>query len=153
VPETLFRLEVWRPARLGRRLVRDAKTQSRGFVALQSDSIHEQAYGWRLQGDVWTSLGNSSEAKQIRVDLMAQFAADLPPEKRGFDALEALVERMGAFLGDGGNRAWQAWEPAGPLGEDADDLCQIQPVLALYHHLRWLCDVFHDLPGASVTVR
>ena len=157
--ETLFRLEVWRPTSFDRQLAyqkdldgitpQDRITPN--VEELHHDRIYEQAYSWRIKGDIWTALTANEDATEIREFFTSEFSSDKPPEERTFNKLKARLEKLSNYLNDSDNRLWQTWEQ--PIDKDEENFYQIQPFLSLYYHLNWLYEVFHDVPGASVTIR
>lgn len=151
--EVLLRLEVWRPARPDRHLVyAEQNGADSSAKELQEDRLHEQAFSWKLKGDIWTSLADTDEARKIKEAFTTRFSFSLPPEKRGFAKMRAVVTDIETYLANENNRPWQTWDQ--PIDDDdPDNVYQVQPLLSLYHHLKWICEVFQDIPGASVTVR
>ena len=151
--EVLLRLDVWRPARPDRRLVyAEQDGDDSSAKELQEDRLHEQAFSWKLKGDVWMSLADTDEARKIKDALTTRFSCSLSPEKRGFAEMKAIVTDIEAYLTIEDNRQWQSWDQ--PISDDdPESIYQVQPLLSLYHHLKWICEVFQDIPGASVTVR
>lgn len=153
MPEVQLRLEVWRPARPDKRLLYERPDDGDQCPnELQADHLHEQVYGWRLFGDVWTSLGTGEMAIAIKEKLTVGFNPSLPPKERGFGEMRSVVKEMSTYLADAQNRRWQDWEQLTDE-DDPDSTYRVQPLLSFYHHLRWLCDLFQDVPGASVTIR
>lgn len=150
-----FHLDVWRPLKAHRRIsfgIEDRDGNARQTDITQSDRLYEQVYSWNLKGDPWVALGDDEVCKNIQEELTTGFDFNEPPEKRSFEKLSSIVEKIGKYLEDDNNRPWQYWIQ--PDNEnDSDGSFQLQPILALYHHLKWLCELFEDLPGASVTIR
>lgn len=152
--ETLLRLDVWRPARPDKRLLY-AKPENDlpSVIELHENRLYEQVYSWKVCGDMWTSISSDEEAKKIKEMLTTNFASSEPPEERSFVKMKVVVQKLKDYLfSNENNRKWQIWEQ--PISQDdTDDLFHIQPLLLLYHHLKWLCEVFEDIQGASVTIR
>lgn len=148
-----LRLEIWRPARLDRRLIYENQDgHGWGVNELQDNRLHEQAYSWKLRGDVWTALGVDDAGRRIKEAITTGFEFSLRPEERGIDKLKSIVDAFSTYLADEEHRQWQSWEQ--PLtDDDPNSTYQTQPLLSLHHHLRWLCEVFQNIPGASVTIR
>lgn len=153
MPDIHLRLEIWRPARPDRRLIYENQDgRDWGVNELQDNRLHEQAYSWKLRGDVWTSLGMDDAGRRIKEAITNGFEFSLRPEERGISKLKSIVDDFRDYLKDEKHRQWQSWEQ--PITDDnPNDTYQIQPLLSLHHHLKWLCDVFKDIPGASVTIR
>lgn len=151
--ETQLRLDIWRPARREMRLLYEQHGDGDPcYAELLKGRLHEQAYGWKMHGDVWTSIRDPEKLREITQALIVDFGSNLPPEQRSIAKLRDVVEMIGRLSIDKENQEWQDWEQ--PLGEDEKaGVYRTQPLLMLFHHLRWLCDIFKDLPGASVTVR
>ena len=151
--ETLFRLEVWRPASFDRQLAyqKDHDGITPSVNELHRDRIHEQAYSWKIKGDIWTAFTNDDDAQKIREVFTREFISDLSPDERSFDKLKTILEKLLNYLNDENNRRWQTWGQT--IDEEEDNTYRIQPLMSLYYHLNWLYEVFHDVPGASVTIR
>lgn len=84
---------------------------------------------------------------------MTRFQFSLPPEERDFRKMKSLVDSLQQYLdNDASNRRWQDWEQ--PTEEDnLDSVYRTQPLLSFLQHLKWLCEVYQDVPGISVTIR
>jgi len=147
--ETLFRLDIWRPARPDRQLFYAGRDDDKlSVIELHEDHLHEQAYSWNIREDVWSDKA----ASRIRDMLTTDFDCSLPPEIRSFNKMKDVVSELGNYLVDESKRQWQSClQPV--RQDDPNNVFQIQPLLSLYHHLKWLCEVFCNVPGASVTVR
>ena len=153
MPEVQLRLEVWRPAHPDRRLLyEEPDEEDRRLSELQTDHLHEQIYGWRLRGDVWTSLDIEASESEIKERLTEGFSPTHPPSQRGFRALRGILADMQSYLDDEKNRQWQDWEQLTDE-DDRDSTYFVQALPCFFSHLHWLCDVFEDVPGASVTIR
>ena len=152
MPEPLIRLDVWRPARIERRLVYDGIGNCDPHAEeLQEDRLYEQVYSWKIRGDVWTSLGDDGTAKEIRDSITEEFACSLSPADRGLSKIKSAKDRISEYLRNDENRKWQEWEQ--PISDDdPNNLYRLQPLVAFCHHLKWLLQVFKDVPGASVTI-
>ena len=125
-----------------------------GVSKLEKDHLHEQVYSWRLDGDVWLGLGKDSTGQSIKERLTTSFECGLSSHERGFGKMISIVTELKDYLNEESKRQWHAWEqPTDKDDPDGPATFQTQSLLSLYHHLRWLCDVFQDVPGASVTIR
>ncbi len=148
--EIYFRLEVWRPARSPNRLmyVQDDDGREASF---EHERLHEQIYSWGAEGDVWLGLETEQTGQEIKERLFSDFKSDLPPSDRGFDKISKILALLKKHLAQEENRKWGIWEQS--VQDNEVVTYQTQPLLALYHHLRWLYYLFQDLPAASVTIR
>lgn len=144
-----FRLDIWRPAHPECRFV--YAEPSNAVKELDENRLHKHVYSWKPSGDFWGSL-RSEDSNKLRDLFFGSFSSELPPDERGVDKLKKFLGDLDHILNDDANRNWQMWEQ--PVHQDNENrLYQLQPSLSLYHHLKWLCEVFQDIPGASVTVR
>ena len=147
-----FRLEVWRPARFSNRLMYVQNDGDDGQKAsFEQEQLHEQIYSWGAEGNVWSALGIDQKGQEVKERIASDFKVDLLPSDRGFDKISKILDLLKEYLDQDENRSWETWEQA--LEDDEGEPFQTQPILAFYHHLRWLYHMFQDLPGASVTIR
>lgn len=156
--ETLLRLDIWKPASIDKKLFYHHNEQNKAqevkmpnMCELYTDRIHEQAYSWKVKGDIWTALKNDKNSQDLKNDIISIFSPELPPEQRGFDKLRTILEKLLVFLKNDDNRLWQTWDQL--IDDDENINYRIQPILSLYFQLNWLYKVFHNVPGASVTIR
>ena len=148
-----FRLEVWRPARFSNRLmyVRNYGDDGRKASSFEQEQLHEQIYSWGAEGNVWLALRTDPKGQEIKERITTDFKVDLLPSDRGFDKISRILDLLKEYLDQDEKRIWETWGQA--LEDDEGETFQTQPILAFYHHLRWLYHMFQDLPGASVTIR
>ncbi|MBI4776549.1 MAG: hypothetical protein HY788_20635 [Deltaproteobacteria bacterium] len=153
MPDIQLHLAVWRPSRLRKRLFYESQHRPEPEInELQNDRLHEQVYSWKLKGDVWTSLSGDEAGMRIKESIIASFDFSLRPEERGIKKLKPIVDKLRVYLEDKEHRQWQSWYQS-ITEEDPDNTYQIHPLICLHDHLSWLCDIFENTPGASVTIR
>jgi hypothetical protein len=151
--EVWFRLDVWVPARSEKHLsYTGLENDITSIIVLQEEHLHEQVYSWKIKGDLWASLTSGKTAMEIKETLTTGFSCNYPPKERSFRKVRDFLRILDGYLSIEENRYWQNWEQPIFLDEP-DNLFRIHPLLALYHHMKWIYDVFHDVPGASVTIR
>lgn len=139
-----LRLTIWRPAHLDRRLMyRDA--------AIQNGELHEEAYRWETTEDFLGSFDKTQSAVG-REALFTAFATHLAPAQRSMAQLSAALQVLEAACAAAGNEAWKDGLTVESFGDGLINL-RAHGGLVLYRHLRWVYDIFKDVPEASVTVR
>jgi hypothetical protein len=145
-----IQLSVWRPARLGRRLLPPSQDGA-SAVPFEDEHLQEEAYSWETREDFPGSL-KPDDAGKVRAALFEAFAPHLRPIDRSIAKLEHVIETLAHGCV---NSREVAWQDTLTLTRDRDENVNLRanPALSLLHHLRWVHDVFRDVPGASVIVR
>lgn len=140
-----IRLTVWRPARLERRLMHVDGSP------LAEEELHEQIYRWEAFDDFQGSFDANTSA-DVRRSLFDDFAPHLPPSERAISKLEGALRVLFRACQSAGTTAWEDVSSTVPNGDDLINL-RAHVGFALYHHLRWIYEIFKNVPGASVVVR
>ena len=151
--ERIFRLSVWRPARLASTLDYPAdRTMDQKFV-FQPNSLQEQVYVWDPgQNDIFSAL-DKDLAEQFRAKLSEYFAPDLDPEKRSIGLLANVIAELILTLRKSRASRWTYSTEKVSQDQAQDENLRMDGPLALLNHLLWLTRVFAHVPGASVTIR
>ena len=104
--------------------------------------LQKQVYEWRLRTDVWAGIPNEEVRRRLR-DQLERLEVALPPAERSLAVLsDFIIAAEGAIAsGDAG------------LVPVEDATIEMNPLLALVLHLRWLIRCFADRPGISVSIR
>ncbi len=119
------------------------------LVPYQNEQLQEETFSWETREDFSGSL-TQVDAGSLRVALFDAFAPHLPPPERSVRKLKAAIDVL--RNGSRGTSGWGDALSTGPYeGEQVN--VRANPALSLLHHLRWVFDVFHNVPDASVTVR
>lgn len=149
-PDTpTIRLTVWRPARLGRRLLKPQ--DGTASVPFEDEQLHEEAYTWESSEDFIGSLGGD-DAGKVRAALFESFAAHLPPSDRVISKLSAVIDALKVGCDKARYVGWKdVFETASDELNDFN--LRANAARALLQHLMWVHDVFRDAPGASIIVR
>ena len=108
----------------------------------------EEAYIWEPAESIWDAV-EKTDTDQLRELLLEGFSPDNKPEDRGIHAFRNILEQIKVIVVEG--RA--EWKLCQQLDEDGDVNLRANLLLSFLHHLTWLCDVFADVPGVSITVR
>lgn len=108
----------------------------------------EEAYNWEPAESIWDAV-EKADTERLRELLLEGFSPGKPPEARDIHALHNVLEQIEAIVT--GGRA--KWKDCQQLDVDGDTNLRANLLLSFLHHLTWLCDVFADVPGVSITVR
>lgn len=156
---TRFRLSVWRPAQLGRRLdyahnsgnsAKDA-TATRGF---ETSRLHEEIYHWHPgQEDVWGCILDPAVTNSVRDMLIEGFAPSLPPDNRLMTKFREVVEGVKSALAQPEATSWADTGQMVPIDRDESANLRANSAISLVHHLEWIVRTFGSVPGASVAIR
>jgi hypothetical protein len=147
-----FRLTVWRPFAHDRRLARESPGSGGETPLVQADGLYEAIYEWQPRVDVWSSLTETVLTNELRELLVQRFNPYEPPSNRTFAELEKVLARVGEIVSDGKGK-WTECELAVDDNFDSDISFRANTIVALQRHLEWLYDVFHNVPGAALTIR
>jgi len=139
-----LRLTIWRPAHLDRGLMYEG-------AAIHGGDLHEEAYRWETNEDFFGSF-DSAQSAVVRAALFTAFATHLAPAQRSMAQLFAALQVLEAACADAGEEAWKDGLTVESFGDGVINL-RAHGGLVLYRQLRWVYDIFKDVPGASVTVR
>lgn len=140
---SLLRITFWRPSRWRRKLL-DVKERS----PADESRFLEEAYTWEPAESIWDAV-EKTDTERLRELLLEGFSPNKPPEARDIHILRNVLEQIEAIATAG--RA--EWKDCQQLDEDGNTNLRANLLLSFLHHLTWLCDVFADVPGISITVR
>lgn len=147
-PSFAFRLAVWKPANLARRLMVYSADQTH-----MQCMFHEQVYSWETEEDIWGSLVDVDQTRKVKSALIDAFDPSRSPEERSFVRLKEALDRLREVLSKADATAWsECYKTVKAQGYDEINL-RANTVLLLYRHLEWIWHIFKDVPGASVTAR
>ena len=108
-------------------------------------TLQKQVYSWRLRTDVWAGVPNEEVRRRLGDHLFERFDFTLPPAERSLAALSDFITAAEGAIASG---------DAGLVPvEVGDATIEMNPLLALVLHLKWLIRCFADRPGISVSIR
>jgi hypothetical protein len=108
----------------------------------------EEAYTWEPAESIWDGLGKA-DTDRLRELLVDGFSPDKLPEERKIENFRSVLEQIERIVAEG--RA--EWKDCQQTDESGDVNLRANLLLSFLHHLRWVCDVFADVPAISITVR
>ena len=126
-----------------------------GWQLLDSESgLQEEVYSWRLREDAFAGITDDATRMELRDLLVGKLTDSKPPGERRLTVLKDFVKAAEAAIDSGVS----ASSPSGSQSdEDLDDgdrsQIELNPLLALTMHLKWLIACFGNRPGISVSVR
>lgn len=109
----------------------------------------EEVYTWESSESIWDSLEDARITYQLEELLIDGFSPDKSPDDRGITAFRNVLEQMQRIIIERKSE----WRDCQQLDEKWEINLRANSLLSLLHHLTWLCDVFTDVPGISITVR
>ena len=151
-PGAKLTLSIWRDFVPARPL---ALPDDEGRQLLDSESgLQEEVYSWRLREDVFAVISDDATRMGLRERLVGRLNDSKPPAERRLAVLEDFVQAAEAAI-DSGAAACALGESGSDEdpGDDERSQVEINPLLALTMHLRWLLACFGHRPGISVSVR
>jgi len=142
------RLIVWRPY-MPERLLAMQQDQKGNVTLLGSDApLQQAAFMWQVREDIWGGIVDAEVRQSLSQRFIADFEPVLPPDDRSFEKLSEFLRRLSPVLV---NSEWSF--SAQQLDEDGESGVRLNALVGFFNHLRWVYDVFKDVPGASVSVR
>lgn len=148
-----FTLTIWREFVPQRPLATD--TRRDGSRVFDSDSgLHEQVYSWPLREDAFAGVADDESRSDLHNLLVNRLAYSKPPSERRLDVLLEFIRAADGIIDSGKVSCVQSesWFEEN-AGNEEHDRVEINALLALTIHLKWVVDCFGDWPGTSVLVR
>lgn len=142
------RISIWRPFTPEKSLTFHTGQSKNVTVVGPEMAFQQEAFTWNAREDVWGGLIDSEIRTQLSERLIGDFQPTLPPMDRGITKLENFLEAAEAAAVN------SEWSNSGQqLERDGETPVRLNSLLAFCVQLRWICQVFKDIPGASVSVR
>ena len=137
-----FRLSIWRdyepPHRI---LLCDEQTNLQTVTS--EHRLQAEVYSWSLSQDHFA--GTADEARNRLRELLGALEVSRPPAERSLAALEKFVAAA--------DKAIEDREAVSVPSGSGDAAAEINPLLSLVLHLKWVIRCFKDRPGVSVSIR
>lgn len=148
-----FTLSIWRDFIPPRRLALstdDAAPQ----VFDGNSSLQEQVYSWPVREDVFAGIPDLDTRQDLSKRLFDRLADSRSPAERRLSVLQEFVDASQLAIDDGEvSPSPSQSRVIEDLEADEADPIEINSLLALTNHLRWIISCFGDRPGISVSVR
>ena len=144
-----LRLSIWRNFTPKRPILTQGP-QNQGPKVLNSDNLQEEIYTWQTAEAPFDGIADEDVRQELRGKLIDRLDASLPPSERGIGVLNEFIESAETALADG-ETEWTISQST--LNDDEEISDQINGLLAVTLHLKWLSDCFADRPGISISIR
>ena len=138
-----FHLSIWRdyapphPVAL--------RGEQTGFqVVTPEHHLQAEVYSWPLQQDHFAGISKIEIRNRLQ-ELLDELEVSRPPAERSLAMLGNFVAAAEKAIEDG--------EAVPVPWSSGDTTVEINPLLALVLHLKWLIRCFKDRPGISVSIR
>ena len=116
--------------------------------------FQEQIYSWSLREDAFSGVSDDKVRESLREKLVEQFSDDKPPSERKLNGLQRFIDLVDEALEAKQVDPVQSEDLESEHAEPGDSSqIEINSLLALAIHLKWVIACFSQLPGISVTVR
>ncbi|MCZ0941976.1 MAG: hypothetical protein OXJ53_02840 [Gammaproteobacteria bacterium] len=143
-PNTHRVLSIWRRFTPSRRLLSADEAQRLD----QASDLHEEVYSWQVREPVLDGIADDQDRERLDA-ILAQFDVNRRPNERDLAVLQEFVALAEQVIESGGSGSI-----AGQSSSDAEEeVPEIDALLALTLHLKWLVACFANRPGISVSVR
>ena len=116
--------------------------------------FQEQIYSWSLREDAFSGVSDDEVRDNLHKNLVERFSDDKPPSERKLNGLQRFLDLVDEALEDRQVDPVQSEDREFEHAETGDSSqIEINSLLALAIHLKWVVACFNHLPGISVTVR
>ena len=143
-PNVQFHFSIWRdyspPYKIA---LRGGQTEV--HVVTPEHGLQAEVYSWPLRTDVWAGIPNDEVRRRLVDKLRERLNVTLPPAERSLAVLGDFIADAEQAIANGD--AGFVPVPAG------DATVELNPLLALVLHLKWIIRCFADRPGISVSIR
>jgi hypothetical protein len=148
--QTKVRVTIWQPYFAGYMLA-IGQTDSQSLNILDGDTeLQREVFTWPVEEDIWAGLTDDQRRRELSDKFINDFQPMLAPEKRNMGSLASFVADLREVALSSSSEWSTSSSSANEIGSPP---VLINGLLALYHQLEWILDVFRDMPGASVSVR
>ena len=138
-----FRLSIWRDYVPPRPVA--LRGEQTGFqVVTSGHHLQAEVYSWPLQQDHFAGI-SKEEIRDRLQNLLDGLEVSRPPAERSLAVLGDFVAAAEKAIDEG--------EAVSIPWDSGDMSVEINPLLALVLHLKWLIRCFKDRPGISVSIR
>ena len=153
-PDARLHFSVWRPARIDRTYLHVTGNggSSERTTLLDGSAVLEQLYAWDPGPHDYALSSSSAVVRQINDRLLQPFGEHHPPhDRRVRPFLNAVTELLDDNDVQDGTY-WSDCEDAIAAGETELNL-RVNAALGVLRHLRWIAQVYAEVPDASVLIR
>ena len=148
-----FTLIIWRDFIQQRPLSISTREDGRQFFDSDSE-LQEQVYLWPIREDAFAGVFDDESRKDLHDRLVNRLADSNPPSERRLEVLLDFIQASEKVMDAGKVRCVQGESRLDENSEnELHDRVEVNSLLALTIHLKWIVACFGDRPGISFSVR
>ena len=140
--EKPFQITFWRPIKWERNLL---DLEKRDMVEISR--FCEEAYIWTPAANVLDSITDYDAREKLNEMLVVRFSPDKPVDERKVNDLQNVLIFIKELIA-GKKSEWSSCSQ-----KYDDSLIQANLLLSFLNHVEWICDIFANVPGISITIR
>ena len=111
-------------------------------------------YSWPLREDAFAGISDYETRTDLHDRLVNRLADSNPPSERRLEVLKDFIEASEQAIDAGGVSCVQSESRFKDNSDNEErDRVEVNSLLALTIHLKWVVACFGDRPGISVSVR
>lgn len=142
-----IKVAIWREFAPPATLIRHSEASVHEVLG-PSAGLHEEIYVWRMGEDPFGGILDPGLRDSLKTQLTDTLSVSASPASRTIESLRAFVTEAEKAL-KSGRVEWSGSQSS----SDDEDQRQINALLSLVIHLRWLVEVYEKQPNVSVTVQ
>jgi hypothetical protein len=153
-PDVRLHFSIWRPARIDRTYlhVTASEYSTERTALLDGSAVLEQLYAWDPGPHDFALSSSAVATERINERLLRRFGEQHPPqERRVHRFLNAVTELLDDPEVQSGTH-WSDCEDMVSAGDTELNL-RVNAARSMLRHLRWISQVYAEVPGASVLIR
>ncbi len=142
------RVTIWRPFSPDKALTYHRGAAENVSVVGPDMVFQQEAFSWQIREDIWGGVVDSEVRSGLAAKLIGDFQPILPPTERSMPKLMTFLAEIEAAA------ATAEWSNSAQQYErDGETAVRVNVLVSFCVQIRWICHVFKDLPGASVSIR
>lgn len=145
-----FRLSVWSPYSGPIPFLRPSHDGSTGLQRIPHGDLRTLLFTWAAPEPPFNGIDDEVRRREIRDLMTDSLDRHRPESERGPEALGRLIETVAGVPTE--NAKWAGAVSAGDDAEIETEPLRLRGDLAVLQQLRWVLDVFRDVPGVSFSV-
>lgn len=143
-----LKLRVWRYCRWKKEFL---DTNKNGLADVTG--FQECLYSWEPIGDPFGSVTSGEQTQRLREELIEKFALGIKLEERGIEQFKKVIQLIDEILSNEDESSWSDLAELEHLSHDDSVNLRQHQLLALRHHIQWVCDTFANVPDINVSLR
>ena len=153
-PEARFHFSVWRPARIDRTYlhITGSGNGPERTALLDGSAVLEQLYAWDPGPHDFALSSSPAAVVRINDRLFRPFGEHHPPNDR---RVRRFLNAVTELLDDGEVQSGTHWSDSEDTVSEGDTELnlRVNAALGVLSHLRWVAQVYAEVPDACVLIR